>query len=402
VIQTSNLVAATQFPGETAHYGVDRFHQPNTQMLNFDRIQKGRTMAPLSGRVEGTLFTTFAPQIIKHIEAVPPREAQGLVGEVYGQMKQEFQLVPPVTLHAPIPQLLAGVWGMLRESIVAGRISRSLREVVCEGVSAINQCSFCVDAHSMLLVGADATSTADAIRANRPDLIEDPKTREVATWAFANRQPDADILRRPPFTAEEAPQLIASAACFHYIDRVVQVFLPEGPVALPAKLRWLRGATIRVAGSVAGKRIMAVDVPSGGSVGALPEAAPSPEFDWTAPRPALAAAFGSLEAVIEDLGRDVLAEAVRELVHDRVAAWGGQEPGMSRGWVDEAVAGLADRDRAAGKLALLVAFAPYQIDEGVIAGFRDIQPSDAEILAAVSWASFTATRRISGWLSPAA
>jgi hypothetical protein len=112
-----------------------------------------------------------------------------------------------------------------------------------------------------------------------------------------------------------------------------------------------------------------------GGGGCSSRGAPSPEFDWTAPRPALAAAFGSLEAVIEDLGRDVLAEAV---------------------------AGLADRDRAAGKLALLVAFAPYQIDEGVIAGFRDIQPSDAEILAAVSWASFTATRRISGWLSPAA
>jgi hypothetical protein len=150
-----------------------------------------------------------------------------------------------------------------------------------------------------------------------------------------------------------------------------------------------------------GKRIMAIEVPSGGAVGALPQATPSAEFGWTAPRPALAAAFGSLEAVIEDLGLDVLAEMVRELVHDRVAAWDGQEPGMSRGWVDEAVAGLADRDRAAGKLALLVAFAPYQIDEGVIAGFRGIQPSDEEILGAVSWASFTATRRISGWLAPA-
>ncbi|WP_206601487.1 carboxymuconolactone decarboxylase family protein, partial [Mycobacterium paraense] len=173
------------------------------------------------------------------------------------QMKREFQLVPPVTLHAPIPELLTGVWGMLRESIVAGSVSRGLREVVCEGVSAINQCSFCVDAHSILLVGAGDTSTANAIRANRPDLIADRKTREVAMWAFANRQPGADILREPPFTAHEAPQLIASAACFHYIDRMVQVFLPDGPVALPSKLRWLRGTTIRVAGTAAGKRIMA-------------------------------------------------------------------------------------------------------------------------------------------------
>ncbi|WP_231985330.1 carboxymuconolactone decarboxylase family protein [Mycobacterium sp. E796] len=317
-------------------------------------------------------------------------------------MRREFQLVPPVTLHAPIPELLAGVWGMLRESIVAGAVSRSLREVVCEGVSAINQCSFCVDAHSMLLVGADDTSTADAIRANRPDLITDRKTREVAMWAFANRQPGADILRCPPFTAQEAPQLIASAASFHYIDRLVQVFLPEGPVPLPSKLRWLRGTTIRVAGTLAGKRVMAVDVASGGAVGRLPEATPSREFAWAAPRPALAAAFGSLEAVIEDLGSDVLAQPVRDLVREHVAAWDGREPGISRGWVEQAVTGLDARDRAAGRLALLVAIAPYQIDDGIIADFRDSQPTDAEILAAVSWASFTATRRISGWLSPAA
>jgi AhpD family alkylhydroperoxidase len=357
-------------------------------------------MAALTARVEDTLFTTLAPQIIKHIDAVPPRDADGLVGEVYRQMRREFQLVPPVTLHAPIPELLAGVWGMLRESIVAGPVSRRLREVVCEGVSAINQCSFCVDAHSTLLVGTGDTATAAAIRANRPDLIKDSTTREIARWAFANRQPGADILRRPPFTPEQAPELIASAASFHYIDRMVQVFLPEGPARLPATLRWLRGTTIRVAGTVAGKRIMAVDVPSGGAVGSLPEASPSPEFGWTAPRPALAAAFGSLETVIEGLGNDVLAQPVRDLVHERVAAWNGQEPGISRSWVEDAVGTLDTKDQSAGRLALLVAFAPYQIDDAIVANFRRSQPTDTELLAAVSWASFTATRKVSSWLAP--
>jgi AhpD family alkylhydroperoxidase len=358
-------------------------------------------MAALAARVEQTLFTTFAPRIIKHINAITPRDADGLVAEVYQQMKDEFQLVPPVTLHAPIPQLLAGVWGMLRESIVAGPVDRNLREVVCESVSAINQCSFCVDAHSMLLAGANAKSTADAIRAHRLDLISNVKSREVAKWAFANRQPGADILRRPPFTAAEAPELIASAACFHYIDRMVQVFLPDGPVPLPSKLPWLRGATIRVAGSVAGKRIMKIDVTPGGAVGALPQVKPSSQFDWTAPRPTLAAAFGTAETIIEELGHSALTEPVRELVRNRVADWAGDEPGISRSWVENAVKGLASQHRPAGRLALLVAIAPYQIDENIIAGFRRTQPTDTDLLAAVSWASFTATRKISGWLAPA-
>lgn len=357
-------------------------------------------MGLLSAPVEELLFTRFAPRIIRHIKAVPPRQAHGLVADVYGQMKKDFQLVPPVTLHAPIPELLAAVWGMLRESIVAGPVDRTLREVVCEGVSAINECSFCVDAHSMLLAGAAARTTADAIRAKRLDLIDDTKTRGVAEWAFANRQPGAEILRQPPFTPDEAPEIIASAACFHYIDRLVQVFLPDGPVALPSKLRWLRGVTIGVAGSVAGKRIMQLYVTPGGAVGAVPQAKPSAEFDWTAPRPALAAAFGNAEAVIEELGQKALTYPVRQLVQDRIATWTGEEPGISRSWVEDAVKDLDEHERAAGRLALLVAIAPYQIDENIIERFRDIQPADADLLAAVSWASFTATRRIAGWLSP--
>lgn len=358
-------------------------------------------MALIPSSAEDLLFTRLAPRIIKHIKAVPPRHARGLVADVYGQMREEFQLVPPVTLHAPIPELLAAVWGMLRESIIAGPVDRTLREVVCESVSAINQCSFCVDAHSMLLAGANARTTADAIHAKRPDLIDDTATRAVAEWAFANRRPGADILRNPPFTPADAPEIIAAAACFHYIDRLVQVFLPDGPVPLPARLRWLRGATIGLAGSVAGKRIMKLDVAPGGSAGAVPQATPSAEFRWTAPRPTLAAAFGRTESVIEELGRTALAQPVRQLVQDQVGAWTGQEPGISRGWVDDAVQDLTERDRPAGRLALLAALAPYQIDEQIIARFREAQPTDTDLLAAVSWASFIAMRRVAGWLSPA-
>ena len=193
-------------------------------------------MPLMRARAEQVLFGKLAPTLIQHIKAVPAREADGLVADVYAQMQRDFQLVPPVTLHAPIPELLAAVWAMIRESIVAGPVSRTHREVVCEGVSAINRCSFCVDAHAILLAGSDERSTAEAIRTSRLELIPDTKTREIARWAAANRDPDADILRHPPFSLEEAPEIIASAASFHYIDRMVSVFLPGGPVPLSSNL----------------------------------------------------------------------------------------------------------------------------------------------------------------------
>jgi len=359
-------------------------------------------MITLPARVEEYLFDLQAPKLIKYLDTVPAATAQGLVEQVYAQIRREFQLVPPVTLHAPSPELLAGVWGMLRETIVAGPVDRALREVVCEAVSRINQCSFCVDAHSTLLTGANHKRAADAIHANRPDQISDPRMRDLAQWSLANRTPGAEVLSDPPFTAEDAPEIIGSAVCFHYIDRMVSVFLSEAPVPLPSWLRWLRGTVIQVSGSTVGKRLMSIYVEPGGAVGSLPEAAPSQEFSWAQSKPAVASAIGRLEAVVEAEGKKVLPETVRTLVVERVASWNGEEPALSRNWVETAVSSLDTSDQPAGRLALLVALAPYQIDEGVIQEFRAGNPSDTALLGSAAWASFTATRRIAGWLTPSA
>jgi AhpD family alkylhydroperoxidase len=247
-----------------------------------------------AARLGDDFLAKQASKQIKHIRAVPTREADELVGEVYDQMKREFQLVPPIVLHSPIPDLLAGVWGVMREAVVAGPTSRVLRETACEAVSVLNRCSFCVDAHSALLNGLGQASTADAIRANRLDLIRDSRTRDVAQWALANRDPESPVLRHPPFSAEEAPEIIGSAVLFHYIDRVVKVFLPDSPVPLPAWLRWLRRPAIRLAGSTIGRKTMRISVSPGGAVGAASGASPSRGFAWARTRPALAAACGTV------------------------------------------------------------------------------------------------------------
>jgi hypothetical protein len=219
---------------------------------------------------------------------------------------------------------------------------------------------------------------------------------------MANRTPGAEVLSHPPFTAQDAPEIIGSAVCFHYIDRMVSAFLSDAPVPLPSWLRWLRGTVVRVTGSTVGKRIMALQVEPGHAVGSPPEAQPSREFSWAQPKPAVAAAIGRLEAVIETDGQKTLPEPVRDLVAQRVAGWNGEHPSISRSWVETAVGSLEEPDRPAGRLTLLVALAPYQLDETVIQGFREHYPSDSSLLAAAAWASFTATRRIADWLTPAA
>jgi hypothetical protein len=104
--------------------------------------------------------------------------------------------------------------------------------------------------------------------------------------------------------------------------------------------------------------------------------------------------------VIESVGRKFIPGPVRALVLDRVARWNGEMMGPSRAWVEAEIAALDERAKPAARLALVVALAPFQLDQGLVSAFRVGFPSADELLATVSWAAFTAARRIGAWLAP--
>ncbi|MGV9538986.1 hypothetical protein ACWDR9_35730, partial [Streptosporangium sandarakinum] len=83
----------------------------------------------------GTLARLMRPGTliqVRHVSPVRPRAARGLVARVYRQLEGDFGLLaPPVILHSPSPEALAGCWTMLRESLLAaGRTRRAEREAV--------------------------------------------------------------------------------------------------------------------------------------------------------------------------------------------------------------------------------------------------------------------------------
>ena len=59
---------------------------------------------------------------------------------------------------------------------------------------------------------------------------------------------------------------------------------------------------------------------------------------------------------------------------------------------------MSEKDKVVARLTLLTALAPYQVLEQDIQAFRSIYPGDDKLLAATSWASFAAARRIGHWL----
>ena len=333
---------------------------------------------------------------IRYVKPVATNATEGLVARVYPQIKKEFgALVEPFTLHSPSPDLLAGAWSACRESLLVGSVRRDVKEAVAATVSRINQCPYCVDAHTIMLNATSARNSADAIIRHHDDQIEDATVRSIVKWAAASRSPRAKVLLSPPFSQKDAPEIIGTAVFFHYVNRMVSVLLTKTP--LPSNHRLLKGFFTRMAGWFFSRAIHR-SKSLGTSLELLPESELPADFAWAKTSPNIAGAFARFAAVVNRSGRDSIPEDIRNCVEKHVQAWDGKEPGLDRHWVEEAMNGLDEKSKDIGRLVLLTALAPYQVDKGAVNAFTTHITRDDRLIAALAWGSFTAARRIGTWL----
>lgn len=238
--------------------------------------------------------------------------------------------------------------------------------------------------------------TASAIRRDDYDSIYDPQLHTIVQWILANRTQNTSEPFPPPFSPNDAPEIIGTAITFHYINRMVNVFLGDTLVPVPSAFKGLMG---RLFGATAGKRFVHRALHQGDSLKFVPQANLPEDLSWAATNTAVAGAFAGFAKVVEEAGREVLPEQVRALVSERVQAWNGEAMGISRHWVENAVVEINEAHRAAARLALLTALASYQVDASVVEGFQSQYPDDGQLIAATAWASFTAARRVGVWLA---
>ncbi|MCX5070263.1 carboxymuconolactone decarboxylase family protein [Micromonospora lupini] len=309
-----------------------------------------------------TRRATFAH--LRHVSPVPPETAPVQVRQVYEQVERDFGLLaPPIALHAAAPELLAAAWCILRETLlVSGTTSRREREVVAAAVSAANDCPYCVDVH------------------------------QAAVRGLGGRRASP-----PPLPAVLSPELIGVAVDFHYLNRMVNVFLRDSPLAaVPAPLLGgARSAAARVMGRLAGREAVAgQSLPllpgTAGTVRRLPD-----DLRWAAELPHVAAAMTGAAAVVEDAGQRSVPPAVRQLVRESLVD-GTVAPGDLAGatdWLDSRLVGLSSADLATGRLAMLVAFTSYRVPDSAVAAVRAEGHDDAALLGLAAWAALTAARR---------
>jgi len=323
--------------------------------------------------------------MIKYIHPVSPKQAEGSVAEIYGQIKRDFgRVVEPFLLHSQLPELLAGAWMACRETELVGNVPRSIKEAVAAAVSTQNQCPYCVDAHSIMLRAGGDKKLAQAVEMGRLGQIEDEQTKAIVNRILNGTD--------TAFTAAEAPEIVGTAVYFHYINRMANVLLSETP--LPSSNRLLRGGLMGVAASMFSE---AVKLPKtvGDSLEFLPHADLPKDLNWARGADHVAGAFARFAKVVEIDGAYALPNEVQRLVEEQISRGIDGKIEFTAKEAAELTGKLRDEAlEAAAKLALLTAFASYRVDEQTVAAFRKHYPEDEKLVAALAWASFTAARKI--------
>jgi len=336
------------------------------------------------------------PKTIQYVHVVPTRAATGDLAEVYRQAKREMGLLPEaVTMFSADPELATAAWAPFRESLLAtGEAPRATKEAVAATVSVLNECPYCVDAHTIMLYGSGGASFATGLLSGGVDGGE-PELRAVADWVRAVAvRPDAPV--PAPFPAAAVPEILGTFAHFQFLNRAIDVLL-DGTF-LPGSEQ-ARGIARKIAGRVMARRIRAEKVP-GRAVGLVPGTPPA-DLAWAAPSAAVGSAFTMLADATGQAGQRSVPPAAMELVEQALAGWDGRFPGPSRAWLTDLLAPLPAVDRPAGRLALLTALAPFQTTPADVEAYRADRPADADLLGLVGWASFAAARRIAAWAVPA-
>lgn len=313
------------------------------------------------------------------------------------QIRHDFgALVDPFRLHAPHPDLLAGVWMACRESELVGRVPRMQKEVVAVSVSHLNRCAYCVDAHTVMLHALTQHRVARSVRAGGEQLKLAPDLQRLVAWAEATSTPGASILRTPPFALAEGPEIIGTAVFYHYINRMVAVLLDPSP--LPSLPTLFDAGSARLAGFWFGRSARRMKQP-GLALQFLPKAELPPDMAWAKPNPIIAAAFARWATVVDHVGAQVLPAPVREVTQRSLAAWNGAPPPLGQAWLTPILAELPAVHHAVARLVILTAMAPYRVDAATVAAFQSVLAGDEALLGALAWASFMAARRVGSWLS---
>lgn len=324
---------------------------------------------------------------IKYIGSAKDRMAEDKVKEIYKELKNDMgDVVEPISLHAVNPDLLEGIWNILREVVVVnGKMTRIQKEAIGASVSEANRCNYCVDAHTIMLIGLKDKVTADAIVKRSPSIIDDTYLRNLVKWSLETRNFKSVIIKFPPFPENTAPEAIGTAVFFHYLNRMVSAFL--GPTILPVNINFLKGAMKKMAGKMF-SGVLARDKQhkkfSEQDFGDIND-----KIAWTTSNSQVNHVFGKYYVLLNELAQKYVPQSVQNFIRQQIEDWDGADQFQTKE-IDPLLGSVPEKDQDLARVLYVQCFSPHKINASHISKLNNYFGENIEeaILISFAWASF--------------
>jgi len=348
----------------------------------------------LPGKFKAQLFNNMSVKTMRYVTSIPTEEASGLVKRVYDMIADDFFINGSLTSHSKVPPLLAGIWTAGRETIlVSDHVDHTTKYAMCATLSRVNDCPYCGDMLVSLVHGSGKHRTASQIFAEMEGEVSDPVLRERLMWVQALSNEGPEGIPPAPFTEEQLPEVIGAMMAMSHINRFSHVVMDGSPVEAPMGIQGVKSAALKWFGGELKSTTERYTEPAR-ALPLLPAATLPEDMAWAYPNKRIAAALARWAYVVEQEARKVVSPQVQVLVAKNLSRWQGEQMPMSRGWVDQEVKGLTGEDWAIARLALVIAKAPYQVDEALVEAVYSINREERRLIRILAWASFSAARRV--------
>jgi AhpD family alkylhydroperoxidase len=315
------------------------------------------------------------------------------VAQVYDMIEDDFFINGSLTSRSQVPLLMAGIWTAGRESVlVDDHLDRSTKEAMNAVLSQVNDCPYCGDMLVSLVHAGGKHEAASFVLAESEAHISDATLRERLIWVKSIATPGTKTHLPIPFSAQELPEAIAALMVMSDINRFSHVVMDGSPVSAPLGLRRLKAAMLRLFGNELRSTHLEPLKP-GRALSLLPPASLPTDMKWAMPNLRIAGALARWAATVERETSGVVSAAVQGLVARNLQAWNGELMPISRSWVDSEVVSLTKQDRAIARLALVLAKAPYQVDERLVEEVLSEDRREERFVRVLAWATFSAARR---------
>ena len=326
----------------------------------------------------GKMMEALAPSSIHLLTPSTPKHTHGLANDVYTQMRTEFMVAAPFVLHGEVPELLAAAWCIVRETLFTGEADRGHKEIIAWAVSQSNECPFCVGAHLAAVKAAGAND------------------EQLENWA-RNSFSSTEATELPQQFSNYSEEYIGTLLAFHYLNRMVSVFVDNKMMPLPTALDPVTNSMAKV--MMGGLIKKGANNPQGTSTVLLPEINETLSWkpDWANGNEHVAAAIAGWSATIESVARQKIRVSFLEQLNQMIDQWQGGHQTRANIPFKDLHPTINDNEHRAAELALLTVMAPHLVKGADIESVLNSGWSKESTLSLVAWSAHKAARRCVEW-----